>query len=158
MKPEISRRDFMRRTAMTTAGAGLTLSGFGSAQKAAGANDKFVVGVIGTGRMGRDNLADFAKQSDVEIALVCDVFGPNLDLGLKESQGKAKTCKDFREVLDRKDIDVVIVATPDHWHALMAVEACKAGKDVYVEKPISTTLEEGRRMVEAARKYNRVVQ
>ncbi len=158
MSEDITRRDFIRRTAFTTAGAGIALSGIGSPPKAFGANDKVLVGVIGTGRMGRDNLEDFAKQPEVEIALVCDVFGPNLEAGLKSCQGKAKTCKDFREVLDRKDIDVVIVATPDHWHALMAVEACKAGKDVYVEKPISTTLEEGRRMVEAARKYNRVVQ
>ena len=122
------------------------------------ASDKLGVGVIGMGRMGRYNLEDFAKQPDVEIAVVCDVFAPNLEAGLKASDGKAATCKDFRQILDRKDIDAVIVATPDHWHALMAVEACKAGKDVYVEKPISTTVEEGRRMVEAARKYNRVVQ
>ena len=158
MSQDITRRDFMRRTALTTAGAGLALSGIPAPQKVMGANDKVLVGVIGTGRMGRGNLEDFARQPEVEIALVCDVYGPNLDEGLKSSAGKARTCKDFREVLDNKDIDVVIVGTPDHWHALMAVEACKAGKDVYVEKPISTTLEEGRKMVEAARKYNRVVQ
>jgi predicted dehydrogenase len=158
MTQEITRRDFIRRTAAATAGAGLAFSAVGAPQKALGANDKLRVGVIGTGRMGRGNLEDFARQPDVEIVTVSDVFGPNLEAGVKSSNGKATTCKDFREILDRKDIDAVIVATPDHWHALMTVEACKAGKDVYVEKPISTTVEEGRRMVEAARKYHRVVQ
>jgi predicted dehydrogenase len=158
MSQEMSRRDFIRRTAAATAGAGLAFSAAQAPEKVFGANDKMRVGVIGTGRMGRDNLEDFAKQPDVEIATVCDVFAPNLEAGLKASGGRAATCKDFRQILERKDIDAVIVATPDHWHALIAVEACKAGKDVYVEKPNSTTIEEGKRMVEAARKYNRVVQ
>ncbi len=156
MSEEINRRDFMKRAAATTLGASLAISGV--PEKVLGANEKVVVGVIGTGRMGLDNLEDFAKQPEVEIAVVCDVYGKNLEKGLKATDGKAKTCKDFREVLDRKDIDAVIVATPDHWHALPTILACQAGKDVYVEKPISTYLEEGKRMVEAARKYNRVVQ
>src|SRR3989449_1539951 len=156
MTEEITRRDFMKRAAVSTATAGLAIRGLSA--KGVGANDKIVVGVIGTGRMGLSNLEDLAKQPDVEIAAVCDVYRPNLEKGLKATDGKAKTYKDFREVLDRKDINVAIVATPDHWHALHTILACQAGKDVYVEKPISTTLEEGRRMVEAARKYNHVVQ
>jgi len=156
MSEEITRRDFMKRAAVSTATTGLAIRGLSA--KGVGANDKIVVGVIGTGRMGLSNLEDFAKQPDVEIAAVCDVYQPNLEKGLKATDGKAKTYKDFREVLDRKDINVAIVATPDHWHALHTILACQAGKDVYVEKPISTTLEEGRRMVEAARKYNHVVQ
>ncbi len=158
MSEEINRRDFMKRAAISTVGAGLTVSGVGATGRVLGANERVAVGVIGTGRMGLSNLEDFAKQPQVEIAAVCDVYQPNLEKGLKATSGKAKTYKDFREVLDRKDIDVVIVATPDHWHALPTVLACQAGKDVYVEKPISTVLEEGKRMVEAARKYNRVVQ
>lgn len=158
MSHEITRRDFIRRAAVTTAGTGLAFSGLAPVGNAFAASDKVVVGVIGTGRMGIENLEDFVKQPDVEIAAMCDVYAPNLNTGLKASGSTAKSCKDFREILDRKDINAVIVATPDHWHALMTVEACKAGKDVYVEKPISTTIEEGRRMVEAARKYNRVVQ
>jgi predicted dehydrogenase len=158
MSEDISRRDFIKRAAVTTAGAGLALSGVATAPRALGANDKLLVGVIGTGRMGMDNLEDFAKQPEVEMAAVCDVYQPNLEKALKAAGGTPKTYTDFRQVLERKDIDAVVVATPDHWHALIAVEACKAGKDVYVEKPISTTVEEGRRMVEAARKYHRVVQ
>ena len=157
MKDEINRRDFMRRTGFGTA-AGLAMSGIGPTGNVLGANDKVVVGVIGAGRQGRDDLQDFARQPDVEIAAVCDVYQPNLDLTMKDAGERAKPVKDFREIIDRKDIDVVIVGTPDHWHALPTVEACKAGKDVYVEKPISTVIDEGKAMVAAARKYNRVVQ
>ncbi len=158
MTDEINRRDFIKRAGFGSVSAGLALSGVGPAGKVLGANDKVVVGVIGAGRQGRDDLEDFAKQPDVEIAAVCDVYQPNLDLGLKATAGRAKSVKDFREILDRKDIDVVIVGTPDHWHALPTVEACKAGKDVYVEKPIATVVEEGKAMVAAARKHSRVVQ
>lgn len=157
MRDEINRRDFIKRTGLGAA-AGLATSGVGRAGNVLGANDKVVVGVIGSGRQGRDDLQDFARQPDVEIAAVCDVYQPNLDLGMKDAGDRAKPVKDFREILDNKDIDVVIVGAPDHWHALPTVEACKAGKDVYVEKPISTTIEEGKMMVEAARKHNRVVQ
>jgi predicted dehydrogenase len=89
---------------------------------------------------------------------VCGVFRPNLDQGLKATDGTARGYKDFREGLDRKDIDAVVIATPDHWHALQMLLACQAGKDVYVERPTARTIEESKRMVEAARKYNRVVQ
>jgi predicted dehydrogenase len=157
MSDEINRRDFMKRAAFSTAGAGLAVSGVG-ATWVVGANDKIRVGVIGTGREGRIVMADFLKQPDVEVVAVCDVYRPNLDKGLGDTGGKAKDYKDFREVLDRKDIDAVVIATPDHWHALLTVLACQAGKDVYVEKPIASSIEEGKRMVEAARKYNRVVQ
>ena len=126
--------------------------------KAVGASDRIRVGAIGTGGMGRNDVASFAEQPDVEIVAVCDVYQPHLDEAVKVTDGKAKAYKDFREVLDRKDIDAIIVATPDHWHALLATLACQAGKDVYEEKPIATSFEEGRRMVEVARKYNRVVQ
>jgi predicted dehydrogenase len=156
MADEINRRDFMKRAAITSTGATLALSAV--AGRKASANDKVIVGVIGTGRQGQDNLQDFARQPEVEIAAVSDVYQPNLDKGLKATDGKAKPYKEFRQILDRKDIDAVIVATPDHWHALPTVLACQAGKDVYVEKPISTTIEEGKRMVEAARKYGRVIQ
>src|SRR5260370_20202793 len=156
MSDEINRREFMKRAA--TSGVTASVAMRAMAGKAVGANDKAVIGVIGTGQMGLYNLKDFAKQSEVEIAAVCDVYGPHRETALKATDGKAKSYRDFREVLDRKDIDAVVVATPDHWHALLAVLACQAGKDVYVEKPIATTIEEGKRMVEAARKHNRVVQ
>jgi predicted dehydrogenase len=122
-----------------------------------GANERIRLGVIGMGRQGVDDMQNF-MQHGVEVAAVCDVFQPQLDKGLAAAGGKAKAFKDFRQVLDDKDIDVVLVATPDHWHPLPMVMACQAGKDVYVEKPICVAVEEGMKMVEAARKYKRVVQ
>ena len=153
---EISRRDFMKGAALTL-GAGATLPSFSRGQ-VPGANDKVVVGVIGAGRMGQSNMEAFLKFPEVEVAAVCDVYQPNLDKTMAAAQGKAQPYKDFRQVLDRKDIDVVIIATPDHWHALQTVMACQAGKDIYVEKPIAVCVEEGKRMVEAVRRYKRVVQ
>lgn len=165
MTDELNRRDFIKRAGV--AGAGLAFSGLAPA-RVLGANDRIRAGLIGAGRQGTGDMEAFARNPDVEVAAICDVYQPNLDQAMKAlakvvegqggSTGGVQTYKDFREILDRKDIDAVIVGAPDHWHALAAVEACKAGKDVYVEKPISTVLDEGKRMVEAARKYNRVMQ
>ncbi len=123
-----------------------------------GANDRVAAAFIGVGRMGQGNMSAAMKQDNLQIATICDVYKPNLDKAVGMTEGKAKGVKDFREVLADKSIDVVCIATPDHWHAYMTVEACKAGKDVYVEKPICVTVDEGAKMVQAARKYNRVVQ
>jgi len=122
-----------------------------------GANDRIRVGYIGMGKQGRDNMKAFKAVDTIEPAAVCDVYERNLDWGSQISKG-VKTHHDFREVLADKSIDAVCISTPDHWHAYMTVEACKAGKDVYVEKPISLTVAEGAEMVAAARKYSRVVQ
>jgi predicted dehydrogenase len=150
----MNRRSFVRRTALGSAAP--TLAALG--QTAASANDRIGVGVIGCGGMGRMDLADFQKNPDVEMVAVCDVFRPNLEAARKLTGGKATGYSDFRRVLERKDVNAVVVATPDHWHPLIMVEACRAGKDVYVEKPISHNVREGRLMVETARRYQRVVQ
>lgn len=123
-----------------------------------GANDRVRAGFIGMGKMGRANLHYAMRQENLVPVAVCDVFQRNLDWAVRDSKDQAKPYRDFREVLANKDIDVVCISTPDHWHAYMTVEACKAGKDVYVEKPICRVVDEGVKMVQAARKYNRVVQ
>jgi predicted dehydrogenase len=156
MTHEINRREFIKRAAITTGGVSLSMAGFSTPQ-VLGANDRIRLGVIGTGHQGIEDMKAF-MQHGVEVAAVCDVYQPNLEKGLAAAGGKAKSFKDFRNVLDDKEIDVVLVGTPDHWHALPAVEACKAGKDVYVEKPICVAVEEGRKMVAAARSNNRIVQ
>ncbi len=156
MTDEFNRRDFIKRAAMTTGAMSLSMAGFSTA-KVIGANDRIRLGVIGTGKQGRDDMKNFMRHG-VEVAAVCDVFQENLDLGLKDAGGNAKTYKDFRQLLDDKDIDVVLIATPDHWHPLPMVEACKAGKDVYVEKPICVAIEEGQKMVAAARAHKRIAQ
>ena len=156
MSSPIDRRVFMKRAA--GAGAALSISMAGPlTKKALGANDRVRVGVIGTGRQGVSNLKAF-KDHGAEIAAVCDVYAPNLEKGKAEARPDAATHADFRKLLDDKTIDVVINATPDHWHALPTVMACQAGKDVFVEKPICVAVEEGKAMVAAARKHKRVVQ
>jgi predicted dehydrogenase len=148
----ISRRDF----AKTAAAAGVA-SAFGKL-RVLGANDRVNIGIIGCGGRGLDVWKRFLKQADVNAVAVCDVYEPFLGRGLEASGGKAASHKDFRHLLDRKDIDAVIIASPDHWHALQTVAACRAGKDVYVEKPLSLTVREGRVMVDEARKHQRIVQ
>lgn len=126
-----------------------------------GANDRVSIAIVGMGSMGTGNLRYSARQEGVAISALCDVYQPNLDKAMAEAAKlghQPRAVKDFREILADQSVDIICVSTPDHWHAYMTVEACKAGKDVWVEKPISTTIEEGRKMVEAARKYNRVVQ
>jgi predicted dehydrogenase len=156
MTDEINRRDFIKRAAFTTGGVSLSMAGL-STSNVLGANDRIRLGVIGTGKQGVDDMRNFIHHG-VEVAAVCDVYEPNLAKGLEAAGGKAKTYKDFRQVLDDKEIDVVLIGTPDHWHPLPMVEACKAGKDVYVEKPICVAVEEGQKMVAAARANKRVVQ
>lgn len=125
-------------------------------------SDRIGIALIGCGGMGLSNLNDFLRVPEVEFVAVVDVDEQHLEqavLLVEERRGRRPEAQmDFRRILDRNDIDAVIVATPDHWHALPTVLACQAGKDVYVEKPLATTIEEGRAMVTAARRYNRVVQ
>lgn len=126
-----------------------------------GANDKVAVGFIGLGAMGSGNLGYAMKVPEIQPAALCDVYEPHLERALAAAKKGGFTVpakRDFREVIGDKSIDAVCISTPDHWHAYMMVEACKAGKDVYVEKPASVYVEEGQKMVQAARKYKRIVQ
>jgi predicted dehydrogenase len=123
-----------------------------------GANDRIRMALIGTGGRGVLVQALFRKHPDCEFVAACDVRKSRLDDAVQKMGGKVDAYSDYRRVLERKDVDAVLVATPDHWHSRMTVDACAAGKDVYVEKPVSNMIEAGLRMVEAARKYNRVVQ
>lgn len=123
-----------------------------------GANDRIRLGFIGVGNRGGQLLDAFLVHKDMEVAALCDVFEPYLERAQQKLPARVPQEIDFRKVLDRQDVDAVVISTPDHWHAIQTIWACKAGKDVYVEKPLSITVVEGRKMVEAARKYNRVVQ
>jgi predicted dehydrogenase len=127
-------------------------------QRVLGANDRIRVGFIGYGLIGVQHVHDFKNQPDVDLAAVCEVHQGRLAQGLAACGPQAKGCRDFRRLLDDKDIQAVIISTPDHWHALMCILACAAGKDVYVEKPMTLFVREGRWMVNAARRYKRVVQ
>jgi predicted dehydrogenase len=122
-----------------------------------GANDRIRLGFIGVANRGGQLISAFLPHKDMEIAALCDVQGSTLEKVKARLDGKPDTTKDFRRILERDDIDAVVIATPDHWHAIQTIDACDAGKDVYVEKPLSITIHEGRRMVEAARRNKRVV-
>ena len=158
-----TRRDFLRQTALL--GAGLTISPFfikaGSA--GVGANDKIGVGLIGCNGMGFEDLKAFLRNPEVECIALSDIDENVLNNRAAETEkitGKKvkHLYKDWRKLIDNKDIDLVIVGTPDHWHCLQMVSACQAGKDVYCEKPLGNSIEECNIMVRAAQKYNRVVQ
>jgi predicted dehydrogenase len=126
--------------------------------RVAGANDRVQLGFIGYGLIGRQHVLDFRKLPDVDCAAVAEVHAGRLDEGVSACGAGAKSYRDFRRMLDNKDIQGVVVSTPDHWHSAMTILACAAGKDVYVEKPLTLFAREGRWMVAAARKYGRVVQ
>ncbi len=160
----INRREFLTRSASTAAGlaAGTVLMP-GTAPAAADSRKKYRVGIMGCGGRCDFLLSDcLGKRKDVEIACVCDIDAGRLDktAGLVEklTGRRPKAVADVRRILDDKDVHALFSVTPDHWHALSTIWACRAGKDVYVEKPCSHNVWEGRKMVEAARKYNRVVQ
>lgn len=153
----LNRRNFMKST-VGAAAAVTVLAG----RRASAASDKVVVGVMGLGGRGTYLAERFAQRSDTEVAYLAD---PNTRrfararAAVAEAQERApKLVQDFRRILDDPDVDVLVNATPDHWHGLGTIMACQAGKDVYVEKPLAHNIWEGRQMVEAARKYQRVVQ
>jgi predicted dehydrogenase len=121
------------------------------------ASERLRVGLIGAGGRGRLLAAEF-KELGAEVAAVCDVYEPHLQAGLKAASSGARAHRDYRRLLEDPSLEAVIVATPDHWHAQMVIDAVEAGKDVYVEKPLAHTIEEGFRIIEAVRRTRRVVQ
>ena len=151
------RRELLKRATALGALMGGPLA-FGQGGRRAPASDRIRVGMIGVGAFGTVDLADFAANRDVEIAAVCDVYQPALEKAVAFTGGKARPYRDYRKLLEARDVDAVVIATPEHWHALMCIDACDAGKDVYVEKPASHHIRDGRLMVEAARRSHRVVQ
>lgn len=157
VRSSISRRRFLARTTTWTAAAvavpALIPSGVLAAADRPGANDRIGIGYIGAGRRA-NQLMDLPKEG--RIVAVADV-----DRTRAEKTAAARQCRasvDYRELLDAKDLDAVVIATPDHWHVLPAIHACQAGKDSYVEKPLTLTIREGRLLVNAVRKYGRVLQ
>lgn len=164
---QTSRRKFLADGArlLAAAGAASIIPGplaLPAQNRLLSANEKIVVGLIGANNMGFADLRQMLRQPNVACAAICDIDDAVLNAKVAETaklQGKAPArYKDFRKLIDNKDIDAVIIGTPDHWHCLPAVYACEAGKDVYVEKPLANSIAECELMVKAARKYNRVVQ
>src|SRR5271165_4627162 len=153
------RRNFLRAGA-----AGLALSALGRTAGAFAAAKPPRVGLIGTGWYGKIDLLRLIQVAPVNVVSLCDVDRRMLDGAVKlleertASKQHPRTFADYRKMLAEKDLDIVLVATPDHWHALPMIAACEAGADIYVQKPISVDITEGQAMVAAARKHKRVVQ
>jgi len=154
----ITRRDFLKSS--MAAGAAIALATPFS--RVRGANDDIRVAVIGVGGQGGNHIKYFNRLSGVRVVAICDADKTHLqrraDEFEKKYERKVETYTDLRKLLEDKSIDAITSATPNHWHSLVTVSACQAGKDVYIEKPVSHAIWEGRKMVEAARKYNRIVQ
>ena len=156
-----SRRDFLKLTSAGVASTALSATA-SSYREIMGANDRVRVGICGVRGRGNDHIRGFSRVPGAEVAALCDVDESvsNRRLGEIEKLGlpKPKSYVDVRKLLEDKDIDAISIATPNHWHSLMAIWACQAGKDVYVEKPCSHNSFEGRQLVRAVKKYNRICQ
>ncbi len=148
----LTRRSFTG--ALTAAGVTTALSGM----RVLGANDRIRLGFIGLGNRGDQVLDGFLGHRDAEVAAICDLYQPYLDFAARKIGTHPRQFKEYKKLLEVKDLDAMVICTPDHWHALQTIEACQAGKDVYVEKPLSLRVAEGRKMVEMARRHNRVTQ
>jgi predicted dehydrogenase len=144
----IDRRSFIIATGMTAL----------AATRVFGANEKIRLGLIGAGERMKGLIDSANKAAPCEIVAVSDVYGPHRDLFKERSGGLATTHLDYREVLDHKDVDAVIIASPDHWHLRMALDALAAGKDVYLEKPVTHNLEEGPVLTKAVRSSKQILQ
>jgi predicted dehydrogenase len=148
----LNRRDLFRGAACSA--ASFTAASY---SRVLGASDRLRLGLIGCGGRGISDMRDFQKNPSVTVTAVCDVYGVRADKAASYAPG-AKTFSDHRALLEHKELDIVLVATPDHWHAACTIDALDAGKDVYVEKPLTLTIEEGPRIVRAARVNNRICQ
>ena len=156
------RREFLKRTVAASAFAPLVLSGTRASGRVLGANDRVRIAVAGIHGRGQTHLTGFGGMKDVEVAYLVDpdsrLFASRSKI-IQKLAGNTPACvQDIRRALDDKNLDAVSIVTPNHWHTLMAIWACQAGKDAYVEKPCSHNIVEGRKLVEAARKYDRIVQ
>ena len=173
-----TRRAFIAQTSLASAALTLGVNPVtaGSYKRITGSNDKIRVGFIGVGNRGTQLLKIFMDQPDCEVAALCDVYEPYITRDrskvdpryIKDMPGqvpkmdevftnKVERYSDYRKLLENKSIDAVCIATPDHWHAIMTIDAVKAGKDVYIEKPLSKTIHEGRAMVNAGKNSKQIV-
>jgi predicted dehydrogenase len=150
---KVTRRAFVKAGAAAAVGAATAIGG----GRVLGANERVRLGFIGVGNRGGQLLERTLPLENAEVVALCDVYQPFLDEWAEKSGNTAATYTDFRRILERDDVDAVVIASPDHWHAVQTIMACDAGKDVFVEKPLSLTIVEGRKMVEAARRNERVV-
>jgi predicted dehydrogenase len=154
---KVTRRDFIK----SSLAAGVTMTLLSPYSRVRGANDDIRLAIVGVGGQGSGHIDYFRKLAGVRVVALCDADKDHLDKRVEDFKKRNETVEgyiDVRKLLEDKNIDAITTATPNFWHSLVVVWACQAGKDVYVEKPVSHNIWEGRKAVEAARKYNRIVQ
>ena len=154
MSNKLDRRKFVTASAGIVAGARAALA----SGRVVGANDRIRMGFIGVRNRGSQIMDAALPNKDVEVVAICDCYEPPLKKWSGKLGSKVDVYHDFRRLIERNDIDAIGIATPDHWHAIQTIDACRSGKDVYVEKPLSITIHEGRRMAEVAAEEKRIVQ
>ena len=159
----MNRRSFLKKSALAVSGASVfAISGTSASGQAIGANERIRVAIVGAGGRGGEHVGFLKGIKDVEIAYIVDPDRNRMEAKIKDTTAATgntpKGVQDYRNVLDDKDVDCITITSPNHWHSLQAIRACQAGKDVYVEKPCCQNLFEGRKLVEAAAKYDRLVQ
>ena len=159
MKEKSTRREFIQNTAVTAAGLSLGFHALGSkpSSRILGANDRIQMGFIGVGNRGSQLMKLFKEQTDCDVVGICDIYGPYIQRLDMKALNQPIIYDDYRKLLDNKNIDAVCIATPDHWHALQTIHAIQAGKDVYVEKPLTITIFEGRKMVDVQTASKQIV-
>ena len=156
-----NRREFVKTLINASAAASVAFPTIAKSSRIIGANDTVNIAIVGFNGKGKGHIRSFSELPKVRIVALCDVDNAVLNREaekFKQQGEKVETFTDYRKLLENKHVDAVVIATPNHWHALQTVWGCQAGKDVYVEKPVSHNVWEGRKAVEAARKYNRIVQ
>jgi predicted dehydrogenase len=151
----MNRREFVKSSLVVGLGASVTRKTFAGQ---APPSDRITVGLIGSGARGQELLQAAAPLPGVELVAVCDAYSGRAERARARTNGRATIYSDYRQILDSKEIDTVIVATPDHWHKTMVIDALQAGKDVYVEKPMTYAVDEGPQIVDAVRKTGRIVE
>ncbi|MDX2153532.1 MAG: Gfo/Idh/MocA family oxidoreductase [Bryobacteraceae bacterium] len=151
------RHTLSRRGLLQSAGSGVLAWTASSYSRVLGANDRIRLGAIGVGERGRLVMSHFQQVQGLEVAAVCDIYANMVDMA-KQKAPAAQSFRDHRKLLEVKELDAVLIATPDHWHGQTTIDALNAGKDVYVEKPLTLTIEEGPQIVKAARVNNRICQ
>ncbi len=151
-----NRREFFRNATRVASSSAIAMTA-ASYARVLGANDAVSMGVIGVGDRGTHDMSLFLNRPEVRVNAICDIYGAHIDRA-KQKVPNAQSFDDHRKLLARNDLDAVLIATPDHWHSTIAIDALNAGKDVYVEKPLTRTIEEGPQIVKAARENKRVCQ
>ncbi|HEY5913375.1 MAG TPA: Gfo/Idh/MocA family oxidoreductase, partial [Verrucomicrobiae bacterium] len=157
---QFNRRDFLKASLLTTASLSVAPV-WAASTGVAGANEKIRFAVVGFGGRGKDHIGGMREVAGTQLAALCDADSKILEREVKNCENRGEKVQgytDIRKLLENKEVDVITIATPNHWHSLAAIWAVQAGKDVYVEKPVSHNVWEGRKLVEASRKYNRIVQ